>query len=308
MRKPWPIRCTTSKSWKSIDFQRFPRQFIGIFHFFDVVDFELDYSLEGGHLVDASLDASLVSSVVRKAVSMFADPNCTRPPSVLTVAQIRQVDAVAVRDFGMNSLVLMENAGRGCADFIDAGLSRSSGIVVLCGPGNNGGDGLVIARHLHAMGHQISLWMIADLEKLSKDAETNLRIVEQTEIRISWIGEGLSTPEMEQARRQLQSDCGSHVVVVDALLGTGATGKPRALMADVLRQVNAAKRLQRVAIDIPTGLDAETGKPSDPTFQADTTLTFVAKKPGFAESSAAAFLGEVRVLPIGVPPEVFDRI
>ncbi len=238
---------------------------------------------------------------------MFADRSFTKPPGVLSVAQIRQVDTVAVRDFGMNSLVLMENAGRGCADFIDARLNRSSGIVVLCGPGNNGGDGLVIARHLHAMGHQISLWMIAERGKLSQDADANLRIVEHTKIRISWIGERLTTPELEQAWTQLRSDCGSNLVVVDALLGTGATGQPRALMADVLRLVNAAS-LQRIAIDIPTGLDAETGKPSDTTFQADITLTFVAKKPGFAESCAATFLGEVRVLPIGVPPEVFDRI
>lgn len=238
---------------------------------------------------------------------MFADPSFTKPPSVLSVAQIRQVDAVAVRDFGMNSLVLMENAGRGCADFIDARLNRFSGVVVLCGPGNNGGDGLVIARHLHAMGHQISLWMIAERGKLSQDADANFRIVERTKIRIGWIWERQSLPEMEQAWRQLRSDCGSNLVVVDALLGTGATGKPRALMADVLKLVNAAT-LQRVAIDIPTGLDAETGEPSYPTFRADATLTFVAKKPGFGELGAAAFLGEVRVLPIGVPPEIFDRI
>ena len=112
---------------------------------------------------------------------------------------------------------------------------------------------------------------------------------------------------MEQAWSQLRSDFGSNLVVVDALLGTGATGKPRALMADVLRLVNAAT-LQRVAIDIPTGLNAETGEPSDPTFRADNTLTFVAKKPGFGALDAAAYLGDVRVLPIGVPPEVFNSI
>lgn len=271
------------------------------------IDFELNYSLEGRRLEGCSPNASSVSSVVRKAVSMFAEPSFTKLPSVLTVAQIRQVDAIAVLDFGMNSLVLMENAGRGCADFIGSRLNRSSGVVVLCGPGNNGGDGLVIARHLHAMGHRVRLWMVAERGKLSQDADANLRIVELTKISVTWIGDRLSTAELEKAWIQLRSDCESSLVVIDALLGTGATGKPRALMADVLRLVNAAS-VQRVAIDIPTGLDAETGEPSDPTFQADTTLTFVAKKPGFAESSAAAFLGEVRVLPIGVPPEVFDRI
>ncbi len=229
------------------------------------------------------------------------------PRCVLTVAQIRAVDAIAVRDFGMNSLVLMENAGRGCADWIDASLNRSSGVVVLCGPGNNGGDGLVIARHLHAMGHRLSLWMVAEQGKLSQDAEANLKIIKQTKIRIGWIGDWLPPLELEQAWNQLRSDCATSQMIVDALLGTGATGRPRPLMADVLRLANASI-LQRVAIDIPTGLDAETGQPSDPTFHADTTLTFVAKKTGFLESCATAFLGSVHILPIGVPPEVFDRI
>ena len=238
---------------------------------------------------------------------MSTTTSFTKPLRVLTVAQIRAVDAIAVCDFGMNSLVLMENAGRGCADWIDTKLNRSSDVVVLCGPGNNGGDGLVIARHLHAMGHRLSLWMVAEHGKLSHDAEANLKIVEQTKIRIGWIGDWLSPPELDRAWNQLRTDCTNSQMVIDALLGTGATGRPRPMMADILRLANASM-LQRIAIDIPTGLDAETGQPSDPTFHADTTLTFVAKKPGFLESCATAYLGSVHILPIGVPPEVFDRI
>ena len=238
---------------------------------------------------------------------MSTTTSFTKPLRVLTVAQIRAVDAIAVRDFGMNSLVLMENAGRGCADWIDTKLNRSSDVVVLCGPGNNGGDGLVIARHLHAMGHRLSLWMVAETGKLSQDAEANLKIVEHTKIRIDWIGDWLSPPELDRAWNQLRTDCTNSQMVIDALLGTGATGQPRPMMADILRLANASM-LQRIAIDIPTGLDAETGQPSDPTFHADTTLTFVAKKPGFLESCATAYLGSVHILPIGVPPEVFDRI
>ena len=231
----------------------------------------------------------------------------TKPLRVLTVAQIRAVDAIAVHDFGMHSLVLMENAGRGCADWIDTKLNRSSDVVVLCGPGNNGGDGLVIARHLHAMGHRLSLWMVAETGKLSQDAEANLKIVEHTKIRIDWIGDWLSPPELDRAWNQLRTDCTNSQMVIDALLGTGATGQPRPMMADILRLANASM-LQRIAIDIPTGLNAETGEPSDPTFHADTTLTFVAKKPGFLETCATEYLGTVHILPIGVPLEVFDRI
>lgn len=236
-----------------------------------------------------------------------ADPSIIKSPDKLTVAQIRQVDAIAIRDFGMHSLVLMENAGRGCADFIDVRLIRSSNIVVLCGPGNNGGDGLVIARHLHAQGHRVQLWMVAEQKKLSHDAEANLKIVQHTKICVSWIGGWLSTPDRERALHQLRFDCQNSQMVVDALLGTGATGQPRPLMSEVLRIANQTP-IQRLAIDIPTGLDAETGQPSDPTFLAQYTLTFVARKPGFSESCAVPYLGAVHVLPIGVPPEVFGRI
>ena len=238
---------------------------------------------------------------------MPTDPSIIKSTDVLTVAQIRQVDVIAIRDFGMNSLVLMENAGRGCADFIDLRLIRSSDVVVLCGPGNNGGDGLVIARHLHAMGHRVRLWMVAERQKLSQDADTNLKIVEHTKICVGWIGGWLSAPELERAWNQLRSDCQKSQMVIDALLGTGATGQPRPLTAEVLRIANQTP-VQRLAIDIPTGLDAETGRPSDPTFQADRTLTFVARKPGFSKSCAIPYLGAVHVFHIGVPPEVFGRL
>ena len=238
---------------------------------------------------------------------MPTDPSNIKSPDELTVVQIRQVDDIAIRDFGMNSLVLMENAGRGCADFTNARLVRSSEIVVLCGPGNNGGDGLVIARHLHAMGHRVRLWLVTDQNKLSQDADANLKIVEHTKICVGWIGGWLSALELERSWNQLRSDCQKSQMVIDALLGTGATGQPRSLMAEALRIANQTT-VQRVAIDIPTGLDAETGLPSNPTFLADITLTFVARKPGFSKSCAVPYLGAVHVLPIGVPPEVYGRI
>ncbi|HUP79402.1 MAG TPA: NAD(P)H-hydrate epimerase [Pirellula sp.] len=238
---------------------------------------------------------------------MSTESSIRKSPDVLTVAQIRQIDAIAIRDFGMNSLVLMENAGRGCADFINTRLHCTSAVVVLCGPGNNGGDGLVLARHLHAMRHRVRIWMVAEQKKLSQDADANLKIIEHTQIRVGWIGGWLSSPELEQALVQLRSDCQKGQMVVDALLGTGATGQPRPLMAEVLRTANKTPG-QRLAIDIPTGMDAETGCPSEPTFLAHITLTFVAKKPGFSKSIAIPNLGVVHVLPIGIPPEVLGRV
>ena len=216
------------------------------------------------------------------------------------------MDEIAVRDFGMNSLVLMENAGRGCADFVHARLKQTSTVVVLCGPGNNGGDGLVIARHLRVMGYDVRLWMCADRTRLSRDAESNLKILENAQYRIDWISDNLSQSELEHAWDRLKVDFGQCHVIIDALLGTGASGPPRAAMAKAVQMANEASAL-RVAVDIPTGLDAETGNPSQTTFRADVTLTFVAMKPGFLSPSAAPFLGVVNVLSIGVPKEVLSQ-
>jgi len=238
---------------------------------------------------------------------MSAGSPQSQPQRVLNVAQIRMVDSIAVREFKMSSLVLMENAGRGCADLIHGLANPSDEMVVLCGPGNNGGDGLVIARHLHARGYRIRLWMVADREKLSPDATANLTIIEHTRIRPNWIGNGQSTHEMEKTWSLFRSDLGSSQMILDALLGTGATGTPRSLMAEAIRLCNQTS-VYRIAIDIPTGLDAETGQSADPTFRADATLTLVAEKPGFAKPTAATFLGKIHVLSIGVPPEVFDRL
>ena len=233
-------------------------------------------------------------------------PTLARHQDVLSVEQIRSIDAIAVRDFGMCSLVLMENAGRGCADFIHSRCNEPGSILIVCGPGNNGGDGLVIARHLHAMGHAVIVWMIAERKKLSGDTEINLKILEKTRIPIRWLQSFADSP-LEHKEIQLQTDVNKCRAVVDAMLGTGASGPPRTEMAFAIRILNQAP-LVRIAIDIPTGLDAETGIASVPTFRANETLTFVANKPGFLNPSAALCLGSVHILAIGVPPEVIDRV
>ena len=233
-------------------------------------------------------------------------PTLARHLDVLSVEQIRRVDAIAVRDFGMCSLVLMENAGRGCADFIHSRWRELGSILIVCGPGNNGGDGLVIARHLHAMGHAVLVWMIAERKKLSNDTEINLKILEKTRIPIRWFQASADSP-LEHKEIELQTDVNKCTAVVDAMLGTGASGPPRTEMAFAIRILNQAP-LVRIAIDIPTGLDAETGIASVPTFRANETLTFVANKPGFLNPSAVCCLGSVHILAIGVPPEVIDRV
>ncbi|MFN9420918.1 MAG: NAD(P)H-hydrate epimerase, partial [Pirellula sp.] len=105
----------------------------------------------------------------------------------LTVLQNRMVDEIAIHRFGMLGLVLMENAGRGAADFIADIVNDQAKIVVVCGTGNNGGDGLVIARHLHARGLSVSVWIIGDRHKLTADTAANLAILENTSVPCRWL-------------------------------------------------------------------------------------------------------------------------
>jgi NAD(P)H-hydrate epimerase len=220
----------------------------------------------------------------------------------MRVGQIRAVDRIAIQEFGMTGLVLMENAGRGAADAILGTADASQAFAIVCGAGNNGGDGLVIARHLHAHGAFAQVWILGERDRLSPDTATNLAILERTRVPIEILGADASDDSWTKFENKLARSG----TLVDAMLGTGATGAPR---GGIGRAIHACNRTEafRIAIDIPSGLDAETGTAHTPTFHAQLTLTFVAPKIGFDHPNARKVLGEIRVLPIGVPPEVLER-
>jgi NAD(P)H-hydrate epimerase len=213
-----------------------------------------------------------------------------------SVSLARQVDRIAIERFGMSSLVLMENAGRGVADRLLPVASGSKPIVLLCGTGNNGGDGLVVARHLLFAQLPVSIWMMGSIERLTSDAMANYLILQQAGVMVRFAAEQFSA---------LQREIQDADILVDAMLGTGAHGAPRGVMAEVILQTNRSDAL-RVAIDLPTGLDADTGQVHQPTFMADRTYTFVAAKTGFDHPAAQCYLGAVEVLPIGIPSVVLD--
>ncbi|XZE18852.1 NAD(P)H-hydrate epimerase [Pirellulaceae bacterium SH449] len=229
----------------------------------------------------------------------------------LTLEQIRRVDKIAIDQFGISGLVLMENAGRGAADVISDHSPSGGRCVVLCGTGNNGGDGMVIARHLHAKGIQVTVLVAGSRSgrgKLSPDCRVNLEILEKTRVPILWCAdEAEANAGSESLPLHIRNEILQADTVVDALLGTGAKGAPRDSAAQLIR-TSSAISARRFAIDIPSGLDTETGLPADPTFLADITVTFVAEKPCFRKPTARAFLGTVVVLPIGIPPEVIDVV
>lgn len=220
-------------------------------------------------------------------------------PGPLTCEQIRQIDRAAIEGLGMPGVILMENAGRGVAEFIYSTLidpSRSR-VLILCGPGNNGGDGFVVARHLHNAGVSTVVALSVPIESLRGDAAINARIVEKMPIRClrAW-----EPDDLGGIRREAElAD-----VIVDALLGTGSTGSPRGSVAELIEIANAAPRARRIAIDLPSGLDGDTGQPGKPCFRADATVTMVAPKAGFAAPQAREYVGRVVVVDIGVPREL----
>lgn len=219
-------------------------------------------------------------------------------PLTFTRQQLRRLDDWAVQRYGIPSLVLMENAGRGCVDHLCAAGIQGP-VAILCGGGNNGGDGLVMARHLDLRGYQVRVGMFAPLDKLSTDCAANFRIIEAAEIRC----ELFSTDTIASLPGWLDDADW----IVDSLLGTGAAGNPRPPLDEVIRHVNRASA-RRLAVDVPSGLDCDRGQPAAPTVRADLTCTFVARKPGFDAAAAQDYLGQVEVLDIGAPRRLIEQI
>jgi NAD(P)H-hydrate epimerase len=207
--------------------------------------------------------------------------------------QVREVDRRAIDEFGVPGVVLMENAGRGCAELLRA-LGISGRVVVCAGPGNNGGDGLVIARHLDNEEVPVHVLLFGDPGQLRGDAAVNFRIVERSDLpRTVFAGSEIN---LEAVRSELaRADW-----VVDALFGTGLSRPVGAPYAEVITAINSGPG-RVLAVDIPSGLDCDTGLPLGEAVRAHHTATMVALKKGFANPAAAAWLGQVHVIDIGAP-------
>ena len=219
-------------------------------------------------------------------------------PFAFTREQSRMVDQLAVREFGFCGLVLMENAGRGVADVL-CRLGIAGPVVICCGKGNNAGDGFVIARHLDLRGHRVRVLLWADPEELTGDAAANFHILTKTDVPIEVFDAAYDAARLST----LLADA---AWIVDALLGTGARGEPRPPIDAVIDQLNAAAA-PKLAVDLPSGLDCDTGQPAGHTIRAAETCTFVTAKAGFSAPAAAAYVGRLHVLDIGVPRKLIER-
>lgn len=220
---------------------------------------------------------------------------------VLTRDQVRRIDELAITKYRIPGIILMENAGRNAAELIRTSFDNPSGVTILCGMGNNGGDGCVIARHLHNAGCRVRVLIAGDVARLTSDARGNFDIVRAMGLDIC-----IATDADEQqsfVNATLPDD-----IVVDALLGTGFRGEVREPTASLICAVNELARRAIVAVDVPSGLDCDTGAPSASTIKADLTITFVAIKRGFLEDVAKEYLGRVVVADIGAPSALMAQV
>src|SRR5262245_25447385 len=188
---------------------------------------------------------------------------------VLTRAQVREIDRRAIEEYGVPGVVLMENAGRGAAEVL-LSLGVGGPAVICCGKGNNGGDGLVIARHLDNRGVGVRVLLFARPDELTGDAAANYRIIERSGLPIV----------IEPDLGTLLAERSAATWVVDALFGTGLTGAVRPPFNGIIAAINGSGR-PVLAVDIPSGLDCDTGLSPGPTVRAAHTVTFVAEKVGF---------------------------
>ena len=212
-------------------------------------------------------------------------------PLVMTRDALREVDRLALAEYGLPGLVLMENAGRNAACLLlDLGVSGP--VVVCCGKGNNAGDGFVLARHLENAGIDVRVLLTTPTSEVRGDAVVELNVLRRAgtpiieaplDIAIVWSD--------ELARADW---------IVDALLGTGTRLPVQAPFVSAIATINAAQR-KVLAIDLPSGLDCDTAAGISDCVRATHTVTFVARKPCFDAPGVAAITGHVSVLDIGVP-------
>ncbi|MGC3971990.1 MAG: NAD(P)H-hydrate epimerase [Pirellulales bacterium] len=173
-------------------------------------------------------------------------------------------------------------------------------VVICCGKGNNGGDGFVIARHLDNRGIAVRLLLLCDSAKLTGDAAANYEIARRAGLSIVALDDNLDTA-------QITAHLADAAIVVDALLGTGAVGEPRAPYDLAIAAINAHPA-PVVAVDLPSGLDCDTGRAAKHTVRAHHTLTFVAAKPGFLQPEAKPYVGELHVVDIGIPRKLLEEL
>jgi len=210
----------------------------------------------------------------------------------ITTKQMEEVDRLMIEEYRILLIQMMENAGRNLAELAirmgGRGL-RDRDVVVLCGAGNNGGGGMVAARHLHNRGIKVSAILIPEEQRLKEIPAHQWKILKK-----------MSLSSMDGSNYPLQKPA----LIIDALIGYGLQGNPRPQVANWIEWANEIGT-PILALDVPSGLDTSTGAPGEPCIRATATLTLALPKTGLVSPQAEPFVGELYLADISVPPELY---
>jgi len=219
---------------------------------------------------------------------------------ILTAGQMREVDRRAIEEYGIPGPVLMENAGRAVVAEMRRRHAWLPGerIVIVCGRGNNGGDGFVVARHLQNLGARPKVFLLAEKSEVKGDAALNLGIADKL---------GLDIVEVvsEAGRTRLKKEVQSATIIVDAIFGTGLSKPVEGFAAEVIKDVNASPA-KKIAIDIPSGLSSDTFNIIGPAVRADLTVALAAPKIAHIFPPAGEYVGTLAIAGISIPQVLFE--
>ncbi len=220
---------------------------------------------------------------------------------IVTANQMQRMDRETIDTFGIPGRVLMENAGRGATHaFLNHVYGKDSGRVgVLAGRGNNGGDGFVMARYLSQKNIDVTVFLLSTVDRVGGDAAENLKLLKASKVKV------VEIPDKERFIAR-QSHMRHISYWIDALLGTGLNSEVKGYFRQVIEFVNALQR-PVFAVDIPSGLNADTGQPFGVCIQATATATFAFAKIGHVAYPGARYCGVVDVIDIGIPPTMAEK-
>jgi NAD(P)H-hydrate epimerase len=224
---------------------------------------------------------------------------------LVTAAEMQEMDRQAIETHGIPGLELMENAGRGATDVLLEQFAGSikTGVAIICGKGNNGGDGFVIARYLAERHINATVYLLAEAAKIKGDAAANLKRLAALKIPL------IEIPD-EDAFSKLKTDLSRFGLLVDAILGTGLTSDVRGFFKAVIDFINDLNRngTPVFAVDMPSGLNSDTGQPCGTCIRAQGTATFALAKIGHFTYPGADYSGKLKIIDIGIPDHVVDAV
>ncbi len=219
-------------------------------------------------------------------------------PAALSASTIMKLDQITSAQFKIPTLLLMENAGRSVAEEAKKIMSKKGSVLILCGSGNNGGDGFAAARHLTNAGVSVNIWIIGRPERFKPDTVANYQMMTAMGIPFKLFDADLM--------KNFMKDLKSSKLIIDALFGVGLSRNLEEPYISLVDLVNKAKK-RVLSIDLPSGLHADTGNVMGKCIRAHTTVTLAALKPGLYVNEGPAHAGKIKIADISIPKVLIEK-